>query len=135
MCLVFIRHLVRTKTEERVTKKFWQPAGLFFIAFLRSLYSENITLLSLHHPNISEPKEQHSLWLENVIELSAPFFLLIIESPSILKVNNDIKRKMKRILFLISLIQASPPKIQWDISHCLDEIISPGVGDEQHSKG
>lgn len=43
-------------------------------------------------------------------------------------------REIKWILLLIGIIRASPPKIQWDISHCVDEIISPGVGDEQHSK-
>ena len=35
---------------------------------------------------------------------------------------------------LFTSLNASPPKIQWDISHCVDEIISPGVGTEQHSK-
>jgi len=36
---------------------------------------------------------------------------------------------------VIEKAQGGPPSdIKWDISHCVDEVISPGVGEEQHSK-
>ena len=30
---------------------------------------------------------------------------------------------------LVALVVGGPPIVQWDISHCVDEIINPGVGE------
>ena len=44
-------------------------------------------------------------------------------------------RVLHVLLFFIEKTAAGPPSdIKWDISHCVDEVISPGVGEEQHSK-
>lgn len=43
--------------------------------------------------------------------------------------------RLLQLIFLIENVQGGPPSdIKWDISHCVDEVISPGVGEEQHSK-
>jgi hypothetical protein len=39
------------------------------------------------------------------------------------------------ILAILPCIRADdPPKLKWDISHCVSEVINPGVGVDQHSK-
>lgn len=43
--------------------------------------------------------------------------------------------RLLQLIFVIENVHAGPPSdIKWDISHCVDEVISPGVGEEQHSK-
>ncbi len=43
--------------------------------------------------------------------------------------------RLLQLIFVIEKAQGGPPSdIKWDISHCVDEVISPGVGEEQHSK-
>jgi len=32
-------------------------------------------------------------------------------------------------------IADDPPKLKWDISHCVSEVINPGVGVDQHRAG